>query len=236
MKLIHFACAASVTVAIASTAHAQEKPREDAQSLSAASGHAPEGALEIGLGLGVTQGFGDIGKKEPRSLSDLSASGVAFRLRTGYRLTPKLTLGVFGEFAAYDGGDEVEHNARVTSGAAGIQALVHLRPFNRVDPWFSVGTGWRGFWVHEKGIGTQSLQGMDLVRMELGVNSRLSNHFAITPVAAFAVTEFFGERAAGASDYTNIRDARMNVFALFGAEVAFDIGGKLRSGTQVALR
>lgn len=232
MKSICVVCVASVMVALASTAHAEEAE----QNLSGVGGHAPQGALELGLGLGVTQGFGDVGKHEQRSLSDLSASGVAFRMRTGYRLTPKVTLGVYGELGAYDGGDQVERDARVTSGAAGIEVLLHLRPFNRVDPWFALGTGWRGFWVHEKGIGTGSLQGMDLVRMEFGVNTRFSNHFAVAPVLAFSATEFVGKRAAGESEYSNIRDARMNMFALFGAEVTFDIGGKLASGTQVARR
>src|SRR5438874_9931082 len=69
-----------------------------AQEVQTSSQKAPtsaEGALEITLGAGYAQGFGDIGGSQ-RSLTDLNSAGGEVIVGAGYRIDRHLFVGAYG--------------------------------------------------------------------------------------------------------------------------------------------
>jgi hypothetical protein len=199
-------------------------------------GNAPSRAAEFTLGVGVTQGFGDIGKYETQTLTDLSDAGGAVQFGVGYRIEPRLMLGLYGEVSGFENGDLVASDARVFGGAAGVQAQWHFSPFNLVDPWIGAGVGWHGLWVDQKDKGTLSLQGIDSLRLQVGVDYRVSPTIAISPLVGLSAVEFAAKKPAGTDEYEEIKGIRWNVYAFAGAQIRFDVGGRRSQGTVIAAR
>jgi hypothetical protein len=78
-----------------------------------------ERALEITLGAGYAQGFGDVGASQ-RSLTDLSSAGGELSLGVGYRIDRHFLVGVYGSGSQYSTGD-FTGGADVWSATAGLQ-------------------------------------------------------------------------------------------------------------------
>ena len=107
---------------------------------------APTNAFEIGVATGYTQGVGPIGGGLAH-VEDLSRAGGAVELDAMYRINPTFAVGVYGSFSKHATGDRISDQNDVFGATAGVQATAHLRPTRSVDPWLSLGTGWRGLWV-----------------------------------------------------------------------------------------
>src|SRR5438105_12680447 len=74
-------------------AYAQEKSNAQAPAPA-------EKAVEISVGAGYTQSFGDVAQGRS-SLADTATAGGAVELGVGYRFVPQLSLGVYGAGAQY---------------------------------------------------------------------------------------------------------------------------------------
>ena len=55
-------------------------------------------AFELGIGAGLSQGVGDVGKGMP-SLTDTGGAGAALELDLGWRINPHFLVGVYGNSA-----------------------------------------------------------------------------------------------------------------------------------------
>src|SRR5262245_27225385 len=108
---------------------------------------AVKNAFEIGVATGYTQGAGKLGGTMC-SLEDLSGPGAAVEIDLGYRIIPELTVGAYGTFASYQHGDSIASNTDVFGATAGVQAAWHFRPTRSVDPWVSLGGGWKALWLN----------------------------------------------------------------------------------------
>src|SRR5215471_16860517 len=175
------ALAATIGIAsLAGTAGAQEKD----QSLATPKSDklAPvSNALELTIGTGYAQGFGDIGTNLPK-LTDVGQPGGAVQVGVGYRVIPELTLGLYGAGAMFSRGDQVDTSTNLYSASAGVQGDWHFLPSaSQFDPWVSLGTGWRGYWLHND-QGTTALHGLELAKLQLGVDYRVAHTIAISPV------------------------------------------------------
>ena len=135
-----------------------------AQEVQTSSQKAPtsaEGALEITLGAGYAQGFGDIGGSQ-RSLTDLNSAGGEVIVGAGYRIDRHLFVGAYGSGGKYSTAD-LTNGADIWTATAGAQANYHFLPDNEWDPWVGLASGWRGHWV-KSGSGTDSRHGWDIAR------------------------------------------------------------------------
>ena len=141
---------------------------------------APSNGFELSLGLGYGQGLGPVASRVPR-LQELGGAGGTTVLNAGWRIDPRWEVGVYGEFGLFSSGDLPGDKAY--SAGAGVQGQFHLFPGDRYDPWAGVGFGWRGYWSDLNG-GTYGLQGLDLARLQLGVDYRVTQAFAVGPVVA----------------------------------------------------
>src|SRR6266542_650904 len=209
-KWIAATAAAVAGIAITGAASAQEKDRNVAATKTDELAPAAN-ALELTVGAGYAQGFGDIGTNQP-TVTDLAQPGGAVQVGVGYRLIPQLTLGLYGAGAMFSRGDNVDSSTNIYSAAAGAHADWHFLPArHEFDPWLSLGTGWRGYWTHAD-HGTTSLQGLELAKLQLGVDYRMASTVAVSPVIGADLSLFLSESTPSARTFANIADPKVNTF------------------------
>jgi hypothetical protein len=112
----------------------------------------------------------------------------------------------------------------MNSVAAGIEGQLHLAPTARLDPWIGFGFGWRGLWL-EHSAGTHAMQGLDLARLEVGLDYRVSDRLAVAPTVGLAFTQLLSEKRPGASGYSDIEDRKTGHFLFAGVNGRFDVLG-----------
>jgi hypothetical protein len=222
------------TVAIAGSAGAQEKDRSPGTSKSDALAPVAN-ALELTIGTGYAQGFGEIGTNLPK-LTDVGQPGGAVQVGVGYRIIPQLTLGVYGAGAMFSRGDQVDNSSNLYSAAAGAQADWHFLPSaNQFDPWVSLGTGWRGYWIHND-QGTTALHGLELAKLQVGVDYRVARTIALSPVVGADLSMFLTESNPASQGFSNITDPKVNTFVFAGLMGRFDIPVGSDDTSRVAAR
>jgi hypothetical protein len=229
-KLIVVATLGAVTL-VGAQALAQEEPTPYFERAVAA----PNQAFELSVAPVYSQPFGDIAGGF--SVRDTAGAGGGVQLGAGYRLHPRWMIGLTGGYAQYGNGDRaniVNDGARTVS--TGVEGVFHVLPYNRVDPFISLGTGWRGMWERRTGPLSDAFRhGLSLARLGLGVDVRVTRDIAIAPVVAGDANVFLWQDR-DASGSTTIADPRVNFFLSAGLQGRFDVGGKRvdRSGGAVS--
>jgi hypothetical protein len=162
-------------------------------------------SLELGVSFGYEQGFG-VPAHQP-TLGGPTAAGGSLQLDLGWRPTPPFELGVYGSVGLLGLGLAAPNTTKVfgsnsTTASAGIQGAWHILPNGSFDPWVSVGTGWRGYWVpFLGGNGTESFQGLDVARFRVGLDYRAFSTLALSPVAGVDLSTFLEQHVPGVSGW-----------------------------------
>jgi hypothetical protein len=180
----------------------------------------PSNKLELSMGLGYGQGFGPVAHGVP-TLQGFGKAGGTFVLNAGWRFDPRWEAGVYGEFSMFSDGT-LPGSEHALSGAAGVQGQFHVLPAEKWDPWVGLGVGWRGYWGHVSGS-DYGLQGLDLVRLQAGVDYRLTPELSMGPVLGVTMTEFLSAKPIGASGYNDTHDRKLNTFVFGGIGGRFDL-------------
>jgi hypothetical protein len=191
-------------------------------------------AVELSVAAGYAQGFGNVQSGQP-SLTDVATAGGAAEIGVGYRLIPQLSLGVYGSGGAFGRGDSVDSSANLYTATAGVEAAWHFLPSRTVDPWVSLGTGWRGYWISSN-QGDASRHGLQLAKLRLGADYRLSQGVAISPVIGADMSLFLTEETSGASSWTSISSPNVNTFVFAGVQGRFDVPTGSPASNDVASR
>jgi hypothetical protein len=179
-------------------------------------------AVELTIGTGYEQAFGRVAADQP-SLTDMGQAGGAVQIGVGYRLIPRLTLGAYASGAMFGRGDQIDSSATLFSSSAGIQADWHFLPGgHELDPWVSLGSGWRGYWINEN-AGNVSVQGMELAKLQVGLDYRIDQAVSVSPVVGADLSAFFTESAPGSDGFRNISNPHVNTFLFAGFMGRFDI-------------
>jgi hypothetical protein len=223
-SLIHVGSilSAALLVASAGTARAQQVEEESSGFDHAV---APVSrALEIAVGGGYLQGAGDIAADAAR-VQDLSGPGGTVELKLGYRAIPNLAFGGYGAYSQFGTGDSAVGND-VRSASAGVYADWHFRPDRSVDPWVGLSSGWRGLWLVPDSGKQTSLQGWEIVRLQVGLDYKVSPEIAIAPVIGASVNVFLTQDTPATADFETIQDPRPNVFFFGGLQARFDVLGE----------
>lgn len=181
-------------------------------------------AFEIGVATGYAQGAGKLGGNQG-SLEDVSGPGGVVELDLGYRIIPNLSIGAYGTFSKFQHGDSVNSNTDVLGATAGLQAAWHFRPDRSVDPWVSLGTGWKGLWLDPQNGKTTSLQGLEFARLQVGADYRVSKDIAIAPVIGGSLSTFISADSAMTNDLTELNDKKVAFTGFAGLSGRFDLGG-----------
>jgi hypothetical protein len=181
-------------------------------------------ALEIAVGTGYSQGGGKLGGALG-NLEDISGPGGAVELDLGYRIIPQLTVGTYGTFSTYQHGDHLDSGTNVLGATAGVQAAWHFRSDTSIDPWVSLGGGWKGLWLNPSQGKVTALQGFELARLQIGADYRVSKDIAISPVIGGSLSMFVSQDSPMTTDYTEIADKKVNLTGFAGLSGRFDLGG-----------
>jgi hypothetical protein len=224
------AVATGVLFAGAANAQPKDQPSEGQGDASLAPATR---SVELTIGTGYEQGFGKIVDGQP-SLTDVGQAGGAIEASVGYRLIPELTLGVYGSGGEFSRGDSVDGSTNLYTATAGLKADWHFLPAGQEwDPWVSLGTGWRGYWLNDT-QGTTSTHGWEIAKLEVGLDYRLDRAIALGPVVGGDVTTFFTQSTPGTS-YASISSPQASTFIFAGVQGRFDIATGSDS-TRVASR
>ncbi len=226
MKSLPMIVAASALIAM--PLYAQEA--EVTAPPPSASASPADNAFEVSFGLGYAQGFGDIGAGLP-SLTDQTSAGGELQLGLGWRINPHFMVGVYGTGGLQATSGRTSGN--IYTATAGLQGNFHFLPWNDWDPWIGLGTGWRGMWVDRDVGGTDSLQGIDVLRVTAGVDYRLNSQFAVSPYVGVGLTTFLSQELAGQGGFSSVNGPDVNVWISAGIQGRFDLFG--REGPKVRL-
>jgi hypothetical protein len=181
---------------------------EPNDSISSGSMPAVKSALEIGISGGYAQGVGDIGHGMG-NVEDLAGAGGSGEIQIGYRLSPNLALSGYASLGGHSVGDSLNESANdVVATTAGLKADWHFMPTSSVDPWVSLGGGVRWLMIDENNTSERKLLGLDLVRLQAGVDYRVTPTLSIGPVIGATATTFIREDNDMTDGYEKINDDR----------------------------
>jgi len=220
---------AVTSVLLAGTASAQEtsgSARDEAASAAPEKSRdlsAAGRSVELTIGTGYAQGLGNVATGQS-ALTDVGTAGGAVEASVGYRLIPQLALGVYGSGAMFGRADQVDSSANLYSATAGVQADWHFLPAaHEFDPWVSLGTGWRGYWISAD-QGTTSIQGLEMARLRVGVDYRLTPAVAVSPVIGADMSLFLSQSTpASNGSFSAISSPEVNTFVFAGVLGRFDV-------------
>jgi outer membrane protein OmpA-like peptidoglycan-associated protein len=218
--------AVALGLAYAQQAHAQggAEPVAPEQPPSAAPGRieAPSNAFELTLGTGYTQGFGNL--QEGVGMPSVATPGIGFDLGLGYRPVPEFSLQATGQYF-----ELTAERAQAARGlTAGIAATGHLSPYSSLDPFITLGTGYRMLWeTHTVGPNLLT-HGFELAKAQIGLDVRVSPDVAIAPVVGADLNLFLWQ--SGATSDVSINNPRVNTFVFAGLQGRFDMGGDRTTG------
>ena len=232
MKIIGIAAFAVALAGFAQAASAQTVVERE---MVPAPMTAPRGALEINVDTGYTQGFGTA--YGDRSMRDIAEAGVGVGLGIGYRALPTLSIAATGQFQGFNAANQLPQGTQVRGGTAGIEATFHIAPFERADPWLSLGTGYRMLWeVPSDNAPSTLTHGFEAGRLAIGVDLRPSDSVAISPMIG-ADLDVFAWRSQPGTEMTAVSEPTVSTFVFAGLRGRFDLGGardtKLRQATVI---
>lgn len=180
---------------------------------------APTGGLELGFGTGTATTVGDIG--DQMDAGDTIGTAAQLEVQVGSRLTPHFGLAFYTNGQALTTGSS---NGRdVYTAAAGVIATFHARPFDNIDPYISVGTGLRALMIDDDGLSLGV--GVELARVQLGADFRLTESFAIGPVIG-ASASLYGAIRTPDRDFAELDDKGVNWTLSAGVAGRFNAFGK----------
>jgi hypothetical protein len=213
-------------------AHAEEDRPSEKPTLVA-----PKNALELNLGQGFTQGFGEPASQSD-GLAELSRGGMSLQLGIGYRLNPHWMIGSYAEGSRYFAKSNAPDGTVAYGAAFGMQTQWHALPFSQIDPWIGLGGGWRGYWLDVGNAGHQSLYGFDIVRLRIGADYKLGPSTSVGPMLGATMTLFDSVRTLEAESAESTKNPQVSTFVFAGFQGRFEIGGErvAPTGRTVASR
>ena len=216
MKIALIAGAASLALLIVSSAAAQQPPTSE-KSYPQERVAAPENALELTVGTGYTQPFGQM--RSGAGMPSVAGAGIGIDLGAGYRLDPHWGFAIGGQYSELT----AEHVDAVRGFAATVAAQYHLDPNVRLDPWVELGTGYRLLWqVTPANAPNVMTHGFELARARVGLDLQVSEGVAIAPVIGADATLFLWQDAGTSSA---ISSPSVSTFVFAGLQGRMDVGG-----------
>jgi hypothetical protein len=188
---------------------------------------APTNALELKVGTGYTQGFGRVGPR--RAIPDVAGAGVGFGLDADYRVDPRWSLGLQGEYQELQGA----MNMGARGFAANVGVTYHGSPLLRGDPWVRLGGGYRLLWdVSPPGAPTTVRHGLELAKVTVGYDVRITDAVAIAPELGADLNVFLWQSQNGINNA--LSSAQVGSFVFAGIQGRFDVAGQSSTTTTVA--
>jgi len=186
---------------------------------------APHRAFEIGVEGGYTQPFGELA--DGAAIGDVADAGGAVGLNVGYRFTPRWALSLYGQFHESSVSSNISNggDVDVRGLSTGMMGTFHVRPYSVVDPYVSLGAGYRAFFIARHEGLNQTVHGIQAARGVVGVDFRVSEDVAIGPLVGADLNVFVSDAVENGTN-SSIDSPRPSTFLFAGLAGKFDIGGK----------
>lgn len=108
----------------------------------------------------------------------------------------------------------------------GAAATYHVAPEARIDPWLELGAGYRFLWETAEAAGNNVVsRGVQLARLRLGADVRLSQTIALAPFVGADANVFWWQDTATSAA---IADPRPSTFVAAGIQGRLDFGFSTR--------
>lgn len=222
--------------ASASRSGAAELDRGRAESDTDARQYAPARAFEATIGVGYTQGFGQIARGAANNINDVANGGSAIDVGLSYRIDPTSSIGASAQYQDLGTGNTHDSSASARGAAFDVNVQLHFAPYRLVDPWLRLGTGYRMLWLAPAQTANVMWHGLDLVKVQAGLDYRAGASVAIGPMIGVDLNVFLWHRADGGAS-SAIADPRVSTFLYAGFQGRFDAGGHVhRAPAAVAGR
>jgi hypothetical protein len=160
-------------------------------------------ALEIAVAGTSSMPIGDVGGGMGDA-GDVVGPGGELVLELGFRITPHFAVSAYGTVHGFSDGTGHGTDPDIGGGTAGLEVAFHTRPDVAVDPWISVGSGVR--WLTIDDGGRSTLVGAELARLQLGVDFRMTENFALGPVLAASASMYQAQHTPMTNGYEAIAD------------------------------
>jgi hypothetical protein len=228
--LSRFLGGAAAAVALGATvnAAAQEYERPYFEETE----RAPANALELTIGSGYAQGFGEYQEGPDNNVQDVARAGLSVDVGVGYRMSPEFMLGITGGHQWYQDGDAQPSEAVVRGATGRLEGTYHFEPYLRTDPWVQLGAGYRMLYVTDVPGADSSTQlhGIELANLALGLDLRPSADFAVAPLVGASLGTFLWDREGD-----RLEDSEFNTFVYAGLLARMDLGGVRRGPAVVEM-
>ena len=196
--------------------------------------------FQLALRTGVTFPVGSVSGAAGDSMSRYFAAQVPLFLELGVKIHPMLFLGAYtslslgstsSTFRTAEGCGEGGRSCLASSLRVGVEAQVHFKPDERIDPWVGYGIGLEVSSASASGGGvaeaSQSFTGIELARIAGGADFRLSSLFGIGPYAELAFGTYSHAHVDGylgpavKTGDTDISDGALHVWPTIGVRGVF---------------
>ena len=148
-------------------------------------------ALEIALGGGYMRSAGDIGR-DHAAVDEYAEGGGGVELSIGYRMSSHLALGVYGTLRATTSVARRTGNGSRDRRDARREGRLAL-PSAHADRSVGLGgAGWRALWLGTRRHRAR-LQGIEMTRVQAGIDYRIAPTFAIAPFIGASAAMFIAE-------------------------------------------
>lgn len=184
---------------------------------------APHSAFELGVEGGYTQPFGGLG--EGRAIGGVADAGGALGLSFGRRFAPRFGLAIFAQYHESVAGERESGNVNVRGVSTGLIGTYHVRPYSMVDPYLSIGTGYRALFVARHDGLNETLHAVQAARGIFGVDFRVSEDVAVGPLIGADLDVFVSAVPEGGAN-RSIPDVHPSTFLFAGLGGKFDVGGE----------
>lgn len=214
--------AVSASSAMAQTAQVTQVTTSD-ERMPRGTVRAPANAFEIQVNTGYAQGFGpQVSATDNVGATGINRPGMGAGLGLAYRATPNASVGIVGSYSMANGAGGTD----LRGATAGLDATYHANPYQRLDPFLSLGTGYRMLWQSREGATPDSFtHGFQLARAAVGVDVRLTDDIAIAPTVGGDVNMFLWRNTTGTRTQM-IDNPKVNAFLFAGVAGRFDMGGQ----------
>lgn len=219
MKTIVVSAACLAALLVPSLARAEGDRGTETKSVA----YAPKNAWEITVGNGYSQGFGRA--TEGKYLSDFARGGFSSQLGFGYRIDPRLFVGIYAEGSRYSVSNRLAADSTAYGAAFGAQANWHFMPYSRIDPWIGLGAGGRAYWIDPSDGPAEALYGVDIARLRVGADYRLGPSTSIGPMLGATLTSFVAHQSVR-DEPEEIDQAGLSTVVFAGLQGRFDLGGE----------
>ena len=221
----------SVALADAGDARPNATPTANAQSgsLGASVAGPPDTGVSLGARLGYMLPLGSL--QQDGDLSKAVSGGVPIILDAGYRFTPNIYLGLYGQYAfTFVAGDACGSGASCSAHDIrfGINAHYHFQPKENVDPWVGIGIGYEWLTVSESSgnvSGDTSVSGFEFVNLQGGVDFKATPAFRVGPFVSLSFSEYGSASTslAGSSTSSDIQNKALHEWFTFGVRGQYDL-------------